>query len=127
MALGTNALASDHDILPDPDSNELVRLVGRFRMPSLIWDGWPIGSKWLLRRAYINLASARGRRYVMLIENYIRDANGLSSITKSVCSSQHLDYARGHLLHRRAGDNLSRMPQQPIELQVRRAWDAIGP
>ena len=126
VALGTNALASDQDILPDPDSNERCGWWGDLDA-ELIWDGWPIGSKlWLLRRAKINSASARDGATQMLIENYIRDAIQ-PFVDHKICSSFAIWTTRVDTQRIDALVTIYRGPQQPIELRYAVLWDAIGP
>ncbi len=53
VALGTDALASEVEILPDPDSNDRRGWWGDLDANS-IWGGWSVGCKnWLLTRAKI--------------------------------------------------------------------------
>ena len=74
VALGTNALASTDDILPDPDSTNRMGWWGDLEAP-LIWGGWPIGSKlWLLSRAKMTPATALEGSILARVEDYIRDA-----------------------------------------------------
>ena len=62
VALGTNALASDNDMLPDPDATDRMGWWGDLDA-ELLWNGWPIGSKlWLLRRSNIDSAASRQHR-----------------------------------------------------------------
>ena len=54
VALGTDALSGESEILPDPDSTDRRGWWGDYQAEE-IWGGWPIGCKnWLLRRAKIN-------------------------------------------------------------------------
>jgi phage gp46-like protein len=61
VALGTNGLANEEDVLPDPDSTDRQGWWGDYQAQE-IWGGWAIGSRhWLLRRAKItDGASAEG-------------------------------------------------------------------
>ena len=124
VALGTNALASTDDVLPDPDSNDRCGWWGDLDA-ELIWNGWPIGSKlWLLRRAKITPASAREGATLMLVENYIRDGDGSrSSIAKSAPASMsgctRVDKQRIDALLR-----IYRGPRPAIELRYAVLWDA---
>lgn len=53
VALGTDSLSGDNDILPDPDSTDRRGWWGDLDAEA-IWGGWPIGCKnWLLSRSKI--------------------------------------------------------------------------
>src|SRR5262245_61583977 len=59
VALATNRLAENSDILPDPDSTDRCGWWGDMDA-EIIWDGWPIGSRlWLLRRTKITPPGAQ--------------------------------------------------------------------
>jgi phage gp46-like protein len=74
VALGTNALASIDDELPDPDSNDREGWWGDYDA-QVIWNGWPIGSKlWLMRRSAIEDPNAMRGATVARIKNYIMTA-----------------------------------------------------
>jgi phage gp46-like protein len=72
VALGTDRLADESDVLPDPDSTDRRGWWGDFEAEE-IWGGWPIGTKnWLLTRAKITQAPAmegstleRAKRYTL--------------------------------------------------------------
>jgi phage gp46-like protein len=69
VALGTDALASEDDILPDPDSTDRAGWWGDMDA-DVIWNGWPIGSKlWLLRRSKITPAAAHEGSMLARVEN----------------------------------------------------------
>jgi phage gp46-like protein len=71
VALGTDALASTDDELPDPDSNDREGWWGDYDAGP-IWNGWPIGSKlWLMRRSAIESPNAMRGATVARINNYI--------------------------------------------------------
>jgi len=74
VALGTNALASSDDVLPDPDSTNRMGWWGDLHA-QLIWSGWPIGSKlWLLLRAKMTPATALEGSILARVEDYISEA-----------------------------------------------------
>jgi len=74
VALGTNALASSDDVLPDPDSTNRMGWWGDLDA-QLIWSGWPIGSKlWLLQRAKMTPATALEGSILARVEDYISEA-----------------------------------------------------
>jgi phage gp46-like protein len=71
VALGTDALASNDDQLPDPDSSDREGWWGDYDAGP-IWNGWPIGSKlWLMRRSAIESPNAMRGATVARIKNYI--------------------------------------------------------
>ena len=126
VALGTNALATGTDELPDPDSNDRCGWWGDLDA-ELIWNGWPIGSKlWLLRRAKINSASARDGATLMLVENYIRDAIQ-PFVDRKICSSFAIWVTRVDDQRIDALLRIYRGPQQPVDLQYQILWDELGP
>src|SRR6516164_816661 len=74
VALGTNALASTDDVLPDPDSTDREGWWGNLDAQA-IWGGWDIGSKlWLLRRSAIEGPNAQRGATMAWIQNYIIQA-----------------------------------------------------
>jgi phage gp46-like protein len=124
VALGTNALADEHDLLPDPDSSERCGWWGDFDA-ELIWNGWPIGSKlWLLRRSKITPASAQQGSTLVLVENYIRDAMQ-PFVNRRICSSFDIWVTRVNPQRIDALLRIYRGPQQPIELAYQILWDAM--
>jgi phage gp46-like protein len=125
VALGTNALASDQDELPDPDSTDRCGWWGDLDAEE-IWNGWPIGSKlWLLRRAKINPASARQGSTLMLVENYIR-ACIQPFVDRKICTSFTVWTTRVSPQRVDALLRLYRGPQRPIEMQYQILWDSMG-
>jgi phage gp46-like protein len=74
VAIGTDALASITDVLPDPDSTDRRGWWGDLDAEE-IWNGWPIGCKnWLLMRAKIADANSVEGATVMRAEQYTRAA-----------------------------------------------------
>src|SRR5258705_8466481 len=126
VALGTNALADQHDLLPDPDSSERCGWWGDLDA-ELIWNGWPIGSKLrLLRRSKITSASAQQGSTLVLVENYIRDSMQ-PFVDRKICTgfavwATRVDPQRIDALLR-----VYRTPQPAIELRYEVLWDAMGP
>jgi phage gp46-like protein len=126
VALGTNALASDQDILPDPDSKDRCGWWGDLDA-ELIWNGWPIGSKlWLLRRAKVNSASSREGSTLVRVENYIRDAIQ-PFVDHKVCTNFAVWATRVDKQRIDALVRLYRGPREPVELQYQILWDNMGP
>ena len=126
VALGTNALASDQDVLPDPDSNDRCGWWGDLDA-DLIWNGWPIGSKlWLLRRSKITPATASEGATLTLIENYIRDAVQ-PFVDRKICSSFAIWLTRVDKQRIDALLRIYRGPRPEIDLRYAILWDAMGP
>jgi phage gp46-like protein len=124
VALGTNALADEHDLLPDPDSTERCGWWGDLDA-ELIWNGWPIGSKlWLLRRSKITPATAQQGSTLVLVENYIRDAMQ-PFVNRRICSSFDIWVTRVDPQRIDALLRIYRGPQRPIELAYQILWDAM--
>jgi phage gp46-like protein len=122
IALGTNALASPDDVLPDPDSSDRCGWWGDLDA-ELIWNGWPIGSKlWLLRRAKIAPASAQQAGTLTLIEDYIRVAMQ-PFIDGKICSSIDVFVSRVHKQRVDALLRIYRGPRPAIDLRYDVLWD----
>ena len=125
VALGTNALASDEDLLPDPDSNDRCGWWGDLDA-ELIWNGWPIGSKlWLLRRSKIDTDGSQTGPTLVLVENYIAAAM-TPFVQRGICSSFDVWATR---VDRQRIDALLRIyrgPREPVELQYQVLWDSLG-
>lgn len=74
IALGTDALAGENDILPDPDSTDRRGWWGDFEAEE-IWGGWPIGTKnWLLSRAKITDTPSSEGSTLLRARQYTLDA-----------------------------------------------------
>lgn len=74
VALGTDALADEGEILPDPDSTDRRGWWGDLEAQS-IWNGWGIGCKnWLLTRAKITDGDSFEGSTLARAENYTRSA-----------------------------------------------------
>jgi phage gp46-like protein len=74
VALGTDALVLNTDILPDPDSTDLRGWWGDYQAQE-IWNGWPIGCKnWLLERAKILDTPSSEGSTVLRAQQYTQQA-----------------------------------------------------
>jgi phage gp46-like protein len=125
VALGTNALASSEDVLPDPDSSDRCGWWGDLEA-DLIWGGWPIGSKlWLLRRAKINSASSREGATIVMVENYIRAAIQPFA-DRRICSGFDVWASRVDKQRIDALIRIYRGPDREIELRYAVLWDALA-
>jgi phage gp46-like protein len=124
VALGTDALAGDDDVLPDPDSTDRAGWWGDLDAEA-IWGGWPIGCKlWLLKRAKIDSIASREGATVARVDNYIRDAIQ-PFVDRKVCSgfdvwTNRVDDQRIDALVR-----VYRGPLPSIELRYAILWDGM--
>jgi phage gp46-like protein len=124
MALGTDALASPTDILPDPDSTDRRGWWGDLDAEE-IWDGWPIGSLlWLLKRDKIVGAQARTGATVTRVENYIRQAIQ-PFIDRRIGSELYVKADRVGIERIDALIRIYRGPILEIELRFQVLWDEI--
>jgi phage gp46-like protein len=124
VALGTNALADDDDILPDPDSPDRCGWWGNLDAAE-IWGGWDIGSKlWLLRRSKIVPASPGQASTLALVNNYIRAALQ-PFVDRKICSSFNVWTSRVNPQRIDALIRIYRGPLREIELRYAVLWDAM--
>lgn len=122
VALGTNALASIDDELPDPNSTDRCGWWGDLDCDT-IWNAWPIGSKlWLARRTAIRPAEARQGATVSLIKNYIYDCLQ-PFVTNNICSNFYATVARVDKQRIDAIIQIYRGPKNMIELRFQILWD----
>ena len=124
IALGTNALASDDDVLPDPDSTDRCGWWGDLDA-ALIWNGWPIGSKlWLLRRSKIVPASQGVASTLSMVTSYIRLALQ-PFVDRKICSGFDVWATRVDKQSIDALIRIYRGPLREIELRYAMLWDAM--
>ncbi|MCA1455923.1 phage GP46 family protein [Bradyrhizobium sp. BRP22] len=124
VALGTNALASTDDILPDPDSTDRCGWWGDLDA-ELLWNGWPIGSKlWLLRRSKIDSAGSRRGSTMVMVENYIRQAIQ-PFVDRKICTGFDVWATRVSEQRIDALVRIYRGPAREIELRYAVLWDAM--
>ena len=125
VALGTNALASPDESLPDPDSSDRCGWWGDLDA-ELIWSGWPIGSKlWLLRRSKIVPFTDNAAATVTLVDNYIRIAMQ-PFVQRRICSDFDVWVTRVDDQRVDALLRIYRGPQPAIELQYQVLWDGLS-
>ena len=124
VALGSDALAGDDDVLPDPDSTDRAGWWGDLDAEA-IWDGWPIGSKlWLLKRAKIDSIASRDGATVVRVENYIRAAIQ-PFVTHKTCSGFDVWATRVDNQRIDALVRIYRGPLPTIELRYAALWDGM--
>jgi phage gp46-like protein len=74
VALGTDRLADESDVLPDPDDTDRRGWWGDYQAED-IWNGWPIGSRlWLLKRDKIEGPGSRRGATTTRVIQYISEA-----------------------------------------------------
>lgn len=124
VALGTDRLALDTDILPDPDSTDRAGWWGDTDAEE-IWGGWPIGSRlWLLRRAKIDGPGSRQGATVAKVQNYIAEAIQ-PFIDRRIASRFDVFATRVDKQRIDALVRLYRGPTPVIELRYEILWDEI--
>jgi phage gp46-like protein len=124
VALGTNALASTDDELPDPDSTDLQGWWGDYDAQA-VWNAWPIGSKlWLMKRSAIESPNAMRGATVARIKNYIIMAVQ-PFIDNRIASTFTVDVSRSTTNLNRIDSwiRVYRGPTPMIELRYAILWD----
>jgi phage gp46-like protein len=130
IALCTDALADEKDILPDPNSTDR-RGWWADREADTIWGGWPIGSRlWLLTRAKILDAGAREGATVARVDQYIRTALQ-PFVDHRLCSRFSVNVSlKGLAVQQtrriRADVVIYRGPKSAIQLQYQALWDELS-
>ncbi len=122
MALGTDALASADDVLPDPDSTDRRGWWGDMDAAE-IWDGWPIGTKaWLLSRAKITNTPAmegstlgRAKQYTLDALQPFADRRIASQVTATATRATDLQTIEVDAV-------IYRGPLAEIELRYQQLW-----
>jgi len=126
VALGTDALASRSDTLPDPDSVDRAGWWGDLDAEE-IWQGWPIGTKlWLLKRDKIVGVDAYQGSTLVRVEQYIREAIQ-PFVNLKICSDFDVVATRSTADNNRI-DALVRIYRGPllaIELRYQILWEGI--
>jgi phage gp46-like protein len=128
VALGTDALASRDDILPDPDSSDRAGWWADLDAEE-IWRGWPIGCKlWLLKRDKIVGSAAFQGSTLVRVEQYIRQALQ-PFVDLRICSDFDVVVTRPTNVDRNRIDAFIRIyrgPQIEVELRYQILWSEVG-
>jgi phage gp46-like protein len=125
VALLTDALADNDDILPDPDSSDRRGWWGNLDAETL-WNGWPIGCKlWLLSRAKITPAESREGATLARAEAYCRVALQ-PMIDQHLCSHIDVTVTRADIQRINALIVVYRGPLRLIDLQFQNLWLNTG-
>jgi len=124
VALGTDALVSRDDILPDPDSRDRAGWWGDLDAYD-IWRGWPIGCKlWLMKRAKIVGPGALEGATVVRVEQYIREALQ-PFIDLRIASRMEVEAFRAGRDQINALIRLYRGPELAVDLRYQVLWTDI--
>jgi phage gp46-like protein len=126
VALGTNALADEDDVLPDPDSTDRQGWWGDLET-EVIWNGWPIGTKlWLLSRSAIQSSFAKSGATQTWVMNYIRDAVQ-PFVDRKIASRYEILSMRVSKQQIDAVVRIYRGPRAAIDLMYQLLWQGIMP
>jgi phage gp46-like protein len=126
VALGTNALASVDDRLPDPDSSDREGWWGDMD-GDVIWNAWPIGCRlWLLRRSAIEPSSSQFGATQAWAMNYIRDAIQ-PFVDYKIASRFEVMSMRTSKQEIDAVVRIYRGPRIAIDLAYQMLWQGIAP
>jgi phage gp46-like protein len=126
VALGTDALASLEDLLPDPDSTDRAGWWGDMDAEE-IWNGWDIGSKlWLLRRSAILPSESFVGATLTWVGTYIYNALQ-PFVTRRICSGFEITSIREDKQRIDATIQIYRGPRTAVELQYQVLWQGIKP
>src|SRR5262245_48247831 len=123
VAIGTDALAAENDILPDPDSTDRRGWWGDLDAEE-IWDGWaPIGCKnWLLLRSKISDSNAMDGGTVYRAEQYTREALH-PFIVKRIASAMDVSAERVDRDRIVVSVTMYRGPRVAIEMRFAYLWN----
>jgi phage gp46-like protein len=126
VALGTDRLADEGDLLPDPDSTDRRGWWGDLDA-ELIWGAWPIGCRlWLLRRSKIAPSESWEGSTLVRIKFYIQEALQ-PLIDLKIASAMEVIVTRTDKQRINALIRLFRGPKIEIELQYQVLWSDIAP
>lgn len=121
VALGTDKMSDQDDILPDPDSTDRHGWWGDMDAQS-IWDGWPIGTKnWLLTRSKITESPSEEGDTIERARQYTLEALQ-PFIDKGVASAVEVDAKRTELERIEVTATIYRGPLPEIDLRFALLW-----
>jgi phage gp46-like protein len=126
VALGTDRLADEGDLLPDPDSSDRRGWWGDLDA-DVIWGAWPIGCRlWLLRRSKIAPSEAQEGSTLVRIKFYIQEALQ-PLIDLKIASAMEVVVTRQDKQRIDAFIRLFRGPKVEVELRYQVLWADIEP
>jgi phage gp46-like protein len=121
VALGTDALSGEEEILPDPDSTDRKGWWGDLDA-DIIWGGWPIGCKnWLLTRAKITDTPSVEGSTIERARRYTRDALQ-PFIDKKVCTRIDVNAVKTELQRIEVNATIYRGPFFEVDLRYQLLW-----
>jgi len=124
VAVGTDALSAEDDVLPDPDDPDRRGWWGDLDAEE-IWGGWPIGCKhWLLRRAKITDPGAKEGATVVRAKNYVYEALR-PFIDRRICTRIEVEATRVGKERIDVAVWMYRGPKTAIELRWAYLWDEM--
>lgn len=125
VALGSDRRASDDDPLPDEHDRNNLRGVWADTDAKAIWGGWPVGIRfWLLRRAKIVGAKARGGATIARIDEYIAEALN-PFIDLGVISAFKANTSRKGLHTIATEITMYRGPRNEVALRFQYLWEGV--
>jgi phage gp46-like protein len=125
VALGTNALADETDLLPDPDSTNREGWWGDMD-GDVIWNAWPIGTKlWLLKRSSLGSSQSRFGSTQAMAMNYIRGALQ-PFIDNKIASRYEIVSTRVSKQQLNVLVRLYRGPRAAINLMYQALWEGMA-
>ena len=126
VAVCSDATADASDVLPDPNTNDRRGWWGDLDA-SLIWGGWPIGSKlWLLKRAKILQAGAREGATTVRVQQYLQ-ACIQPFVAAGICSAYTITATQTSIKEIDATVMIYRGPKTAIKLQFQAVWSELFP
>jgi phage gp46-like protein len=124
VALGTNRLALESDVLPDPDSTDRQGWWGDYQAQE-IWGGWPIGGRhWLLRRAKIDDTPSREGGGVQRAYDYTVECIQ-PFVDAKVFTSYEVLSIRGDIDRIYVVVRIYRGPKSAIDLRFQILWEQL--
>src|SRR6516165_9200003 len=124
VALGTNALASVDDELPDPNSTDRQGWWGDMDCAE-IWGAWPIGSLlWLEKRTKITPPEALEGSTLGRVKNHIYQAIQ-PFVDNKICSTYSVEVWRQDVQQIDALIRIYRGPLMAVELRYQLLWDEL--
>lgn len=126
VALGTDKMADEIDVLPNPDSTDRHGWWGDFEAEE-IWGGWPIGTKsWLLSRAKITEAPSQEGSTLERARRYTEDALQ-PFIDRQIASQIDVEAIRSELQRIEVYAKIYRGPLLEIDLRYQMLWQEEPP
>ena len=121
VALGTDRMADNNEVLPDPDSTDRRGWWGDLDAEE-IWGGWPIGCKnWLLTRAKITGEESMEGSTLDRAQRYTQEALR-PFIEKRIATQMSVVANRTELQRIEVEAKIYRGPTDEIDLRYQLLW-----